>query len=617
MVSSRNISSSSVDHHDPSSTWAKEQAFPSTPNYQDTAQHVPVRSELDSMHPALRRFADQSMQLEAKRRSGVPCTRDAWLAISRAGQEDRVVQTAKQVQQTDQTDHHEHKIHKKKWRPKYSAEQSQSLPSSVASLKLNTDDDNESCLGSIRHEAEESSFRDTRGSIADELDIVLKGDGTGWVNKHAWNDYHSSLDSSDDDSIKQGWLPQYLMDWVTSLPNSRPRPISFLEPEVETHWECDLDPEAGVMMAPIEYPQTSVNPKDFNTPEERARRMSGTAELKVTMVAEKLRKRVERREQREEQQSQRCLDPKYKRVNTAYMQQDSPNHFGRLSIGNGQLPDQTTTAFGDSQPGDQRQPRISCFLRPTERGDLPQILDIYNWEVEHGRQALDSKPLTLQDIQRVFSDCETTGRPFIVAVKGMNPLNPISGREAFARLHSRGSYQQPRRPDHDVGGKALASSQSSSDKILGFGLIALPSAGLAGNAHTSVGRFNGQLQFYVDHRSRRLGIGRCILHRLLRCCSKFLLDADWYEWCNPYESRACAEPGHNIRDYARVFVEMASFKGDPDFSWSRKLLVEMNFLYVNTTDLTRKVIYDARGGWFDNTVWQHDCGGPDDVRESY
>ncbi|KAL1871384.1 hypothetical protein Daus18300_004751 [Diaporthe australafricana] len=327
------------------------------------------------------------------------------------------------------------------------------------------------------------------------------------------------------------------------------------------------------------------------------------------MEAEKLGKRVARRERKEEKRSQRYLDPQYKRVNTAYMHQLSPKNPGRLSVGNGQLPGQITMAFSGSQRGDQRQPRISCFLRPTERGDLPQILEIYNWEVAFGRQALDSKPLTLQDIQRVFSDCEAAGTPFIVAVQGTNPLAPISGREAFAPVHPRGSYQQPRRPDHHVGGTALAS------KILGFGLITLPSAGLAGNSHTSVGRFNGKLQFYVEDRSRRLGIGRCILHRLLRCCSKFLLDADWYEWYNPYESRACAEPGYNVRDYARVFVEMASFKGDPDFSWSKKLLEEMKFLYVNTTDLTRKVIHDAKGGWFDNTVWQHDCGGPDDVRE--
>ncbi|KAI3393327.1 hypothetical protein diail_4460 [Diaporthe ilicicola] len=611
VVSARNVSPS-VDHDEPPPALASEQVYPSIPIRQDKIRH---RESLRFMHPALREFAERQMKLAAKRKSMVQSPREVWLANARAGQEDRGAQQEEPMRQTDRTDHHDSKMHKKKWRPNCS-EESQSLPSSVVSVKFDSDDDANSFVGSVPGGTKKSSFKDTRGSIANELDIVVKGDGTGWVNKNAWKDYHDALESDDDDSEKKAWMSQYCTDWVASLPSTHPPLVNLLRPEVETHWECDPDPETGALMPPIEYPQTSVNSQDCNTPEELARRMSSTAEIKVTMEAEKLRKRMERREKREEQQGWRYLDSKWKRVNTTHVQQDSPSNPGHSSFGTGQQPDQPITVLGEPQRGDQRKPRILCFLRPVEGADLPQILDIYNWEVEHGRQALDSKPLALRDIQRVFSECEADGTPFIVAVKGTPPVALVSRREATASVHPRGSYQQTRQPGRHNNGTTMPSISLSSDKILGFGLITLPSAGLAGNSHTSVGRFNGQVHFYVEHSSRRFGIGRCILHRLLRCCSKFLVDADWYEWYNPHDSKACAGPGYNTRDYARVFVEMASFKGDPDLKWRKNLLEEMDFLYVNTTDLTRKAIHDAKGGWFDNTVWQHDCGGPGDVHES-
>lgn len=595
-----------------------ERAFPPTPTDQKTAPRSPFRQSSSGMHPALREALANQARIRAERSAMVPNPGDAWLAVHRTHQDGRRPQAEIQTQQREETDRHARKTRKDKWRPKNSScWESQSLPSSDTSVKFGSNECNLSFESDLSNGG--APFKDIRGSIADELDIVHKDDGTGWVNKHIWKDYHSPPGSDDDGSngsFEKGWLPQYCSDWVAGLPD-RPPPLAYLiYDDSEPHWECDFDTKDGTLMLPVDYPQTSVNSQDPNTREELVRRMSGTAEIRVTMEAEKLRKRMKRREQKEEKRGELYLGSKWKRVGIPSTPIDPLNSLGRLSHGHGQPPDQATTALVESRRADNREPRVLCYLRPVMRDDLSQVLDIYNWEVEHGRQALDAKPLGPQDIQRLCAECDAGGTPFIVAVEGTPPLASTSRGGESALVRSRGPYQQPRQLEPYGDSQTAPSTPSSSDKILGFGLITLPSAGLAGNAHTSVGRFNGKVHFYVEPRSRRLGVGRCILHRLLRCCSKHLLNADWYKWYDPHDSKACAEPGYNTRNYARVFVEVASFKGDPDFGWRKKLLEEMNFLYVNTTDLTRKVIHDANGGWFDNTVWQHDCGGPGDVHES-
>lgn len=592
-----------------------ERALPPTPSNQDTAPYDPVRRSYDSMHPALRRALEEQDRLRAQRKPVAASPGDAWLTVRRSDQDNRAAPPVKPVHQIEQSCDRTSKIHKDKWRPKHSScWESQSLPSSDVSTKFDSNDANPS-FGSDQSNGG-APFRDIRGSIADELDIVLKGDGTGWVNKHAWKDYHS-LPGSDDDgsngSFKKRWLPQYCSDWVASLSDIPPPRVSLQGEDAATHWESDINPMDGRIMSPVDYPQSTVNPQDPNTREELVRRMSGTAEIRVTMEGEKLRKRMKHREQKEEKRAIRYLGPRYKRVSDSPAPTDPPNTLRRSSRGYEQAPGQTDI---ESRRADHREPRILCYLRPVERSDLPQILEVYNWEVEHGRQALDARPLVLQDIQRLFEECDASGTPFIVAVRGTPSLGSIYRGGETSLVPFRGPPQQPGQSSPYEDEQATPANLSSSDKILGFGLITLPSAGLAGNSHTSVGRFNGKVHFYVEPRSRRLGVGRCILHRLLRCCSRHLLKADWYKWFDPYDSKACAEPGYNMRNYARVFAEVASFKGDPDFGWRKKLLEEMKFLYVNTTDLTRKVVHDANGGWFDNTVWQHDCGGPGDVYES-
>lgn len=578
-----------------------ERKLTTTAYGQPRATLVPVENPNSSFHPALQIALAKQTNIR-KVPTPVANPNDAWVDVYRGGRGNRPMKSLPQGMR--QSFHHSGNSHKEKSRPKQSSWGSQSLPTSNTSLKFGSNDTNLSFHSDQFRGG--APFRDTRGSIAEELDIVPKADGTGWVNKNYWKyqDYEGSDNESSQDSFEKGWHWSYCRDWVRSLPEQSPHLVVFPRDDDQTHWECDIDTKDGAFVPPVEYPQTTVNTQDPCSREELVRRLTSTAALKVTMEGEKLRKRVEKREQREKARGEIPRGPGWRRV-TSSTPMDGPGASDRSAQRIGQPPVQKALALVESRHVDHRQPQIACYLRPVERNDLPQILDIYNWEVEHGRQALDAQPLTLRDIQRLSADCDAVGTPFIVAVDDASPVESTFHEKESALVRDRGPNQQSGRARTYGNARPPA-------KILGFGLITLPSAGLAGRMDTSVSRFNGRIHLYVAPMSRRLGVGRCILHRLLRCCSRRSQFGNWYEWFDPDDSKACAEAGYNIRKYSRVFVEVASSKGGPEFNWRKKLLEEFNFLYINTTDQTRKVI---NGEWLDNTVWQHDCCEPGDVHE--
>ncbi|POS77517.1 hypothetical protein DHEL01_v204095 [Diaporthe helianthi] len=539
---------------------------------QPRATLSPVDNPNSSLHPALQlALANQTRIRKAP--TPVANPNDAWVEVYRSGRGIRPMKTL--PQEKKQPSHRAPDSHKEKWRSNQnSGWGSQSLPASDASVKYGSNDTNLSFHSDQSKGGAPS--RDARGSIADELDIVPKADGTGWVNKNYWKhqDYGLGSDNgSSQDSFEKGWQSSYCHDWVRSLPERPPPLVAIPRDDKETHWECDINTKDGVFLSPVEYPQTTVNSQDPGTREELVRRLTSTAELKVTMEGEKLRKRAEKRQQREEARGEIPRGPGWRRV-TSSTPMDRPDAPGRSPHGLGQPPVQKSSALVETRQADPRSPRIACYLRPLERDDLPQIVDIYNWEVKHGRQALDVQPLTLRDIQRLFADCEAAGTPFIVAVDDTSPIVSTFHEKEHALVRYRRPNQQNGQSRTYGDSQATPWTARPPAKILGFGLITLPSAGLAGKMDSSFG--------------------------------------SWYEWFQPDDSKACAEAGYNTRTYSRVFVEVASFKGDPDFNWRKKLLQEFNFLYVNTTDQTRKVI---NGEWFDNTVWQHDCGEPGNIHQ--
>lgn len=226
--------------------------------------------------------------------------------------------------------------------------------------------------------------------------------------------------------------------------------------------------------------------------------------------------------------------------------------------------------------------KISCFLRPVEEGDLRQILNIYNWEVRNGMQALDTKPLCLEDIQRLYEQCQSNETPFVVAIAG-TPAEAEARRSITPPC--RGPYQ-PQRP----GPYQQLPQKPEQDKVLGFGFISIPSTGLAGDVRDSVGRYYGRAHFYVAHDSRRKGIGRALLFRLARCCSIYFSYNEEYKWENSNKVTACEKPTYNPRYYIKLFIEIGfRVDTDPETTWLYKFINKEGFDVLGTMEKARTI----------------------------
>ncbi|ROW04648.1 hypothetical protein VPNG_07424 [Cytospora leucostoma] len=610
--------------HDASLSVAHKQAHPPTTTPGEVTKLIPLTKANTSMHPLLQQVIGNRFSVVVRQDpcsvspdGGAPHPPTYREENKEQHDQDKVTQKTQVYPQ------------KKKWRPKHSEDlESHSLPSTAASVNLNWSDGSD--FPDRSDDGNSALIKDVRGNIADELDIVPKGDGNGWVNKNAWKDYHSNTPSDEeagDGYFIDGWKAAYCRKWIADLPKTLPAPAFCLEQNIDRHWECDIDPKDGFLMSPIEYPLTRINPNDPGDDQMLERRLRDTASMRASIEYPQWQKRVAKNERKDAEFAAR--NPTSNLVQRPRNPSTTPQlpHVPALNpvaepfVSSMQQPSQgsnvtaTEVLVGPVQQDthdrvDGRQINISCHLRPAEMVDAPQVLEIYNWEVVNGCQALDAKPLSLQDIQSILMGCKSAHMPFIVAVQG-TPMESASRQDSSA--HPRGPYKQPR-PTGPY--KKAAVPQIAADKILGFGFISCPMVGLAGNVHTNVGRFIGRVHFYVDHASRRKGIGRAILHKLTRCGSKSYHSVDWYEWYDPVGAAVFKEPGCNPRNYSRLYIESSSAgENDPDNAWHEKFMDDMGYTFMSTMDKTRNLGPGRDDEWRDTILWQHDCREPKSINE--
>ncbi|KAJ4411740.1 hypothetical protein N0V82_008924 [Gnomoniopsis sp. IMI 355080] len=504
---------------------------------------------------------------------------------------------------------------RRKWKPKRSWDlQSQDLPDSAAySLEYNDSDD------SLREEGAPRP-KDIRNTVGGDLDLVRKAHGEGFYNKHKWDEYPDTTRSSE-------WRPTYCQLWVKEVENEKWPVAVFLNVKDMPHAECDVQPSNGWLMPPVDYPDTHIDPKDAEVAQNKAsasRRLLGTSALKMKADYNKLKRRVDEREgevkwepaqdpflavneQAAEHRSGQPIPPSARSyVNRSpVVEAEPPIHRPERTV---QHPIYGAITHLPRAFVSKRQPtylKIACFLRPAEENDIPQLLNIYNWEVSHGMQALDTRQLCLKDMERVFNQCRDAKTPIIVAIAG-------TVGEAKSR---RDSTMAPR-DRHN--GSQQRSQQPEKDKIIGFAYVSILAPGLAGDIHYNVGRFVGQVHIYVAHECRRKGIGRALLQRITIFCSRHAgYYAGEYKWQDHERTATYDEAAYNSRNYSRIFIEFASrAKDDPDTLWMSTFLDTENFICVSTQDKARKVGYGEDGKLVDCLVWQHDCQDLDNMKEN-
>ncbi|KAH7109623.1 hypothetical protein B0J11DRAFT_573662 [Dendryphion nanum] len=148
-------------------------------------------------------------------------------------------------------------------------------------------------------------------------------------------------------------------------------------------------------------------------------------------------------------------------------------------------------------PRNALKPKVNIYLRPVDIKDIRQINEIYNVYVERTVHAIEFKPRTLQQMAQRVSKVVDGNLPFIVAVlRGPAQTDQRQSRQQF----------------------------HTEEKIVGF-------AKIEDFCHSgSVFRHAMQMEMYAHVRHINMGIGSCLLDRMLILCDPFYVGKQGYDW---------------------------------------------------------------------------------------
>jgi L-amino acid N-acyltransferase YncA len=416
---------------------------------------------------------------------------------------------------------------------------------------------------------------DVRNTIG--LRHNLRQAGDEWV-QYNWD---NPFGRDDNEALwESSYLGHFIKHWVAGIPDS-PQ-VSFDQGGAE-HWKCDIDTSRGVFLTPVLYPDSLVN----------------HAEVDVTL--------------------------EWRRQNwtsTLLMRRHNTNPRGNQRFGNNrrrnprrdpepELMDEDFIVEVQETPLERPEynryvPRIPCFLRPAEKFDMEAVRLIYNWEVEHGLQTLDSEPLSVEAFEKLLSTTQELGMPFIVAVRGSaRDLGLTKGNLAFSVF------------------KQIPFTEGKRGEILGFAFLSPWQPGLAGGLGSS--RASAKLNVFVHPDYRRKKIGFSLLDMLLTTVSDCFSSQTGYDFIDPDDSPVYKNSPTRERQYFRLYIsymvkhqhrtdhkklEAEQKKYDNDLVWVKKMLEDG----LNFTELVRyKAAHrssKAREGpvyWLDEVVFEHTC----------
>lgn len=401
-----------------------------------------------------------------------------------------------------------------------------------------------------------------------------------------------TLERDDDEAlVHPSYLEPFISAWIGGTPrNVR---VSLSREDGLEHWKCDVDTNTGLLLPPIDYPETMADHSQVDG-ELDWRRQNWTSTLLMQRRADMRRSpRFNSRskpriytERDEPQQDPLLTDPKW------FVEVIEPKY--------------------EKPEFNYYVPRIPCFLRPAEKYDMKAVRLIYNQEMQFGLQTLDSQPLTVEDFEAILSATENLGMPFIVAVRGSARDLGLTGGNL---LYS--AYRQIPTDNSDP-------QNQRRGEILGFAFLSVWEPGLAGNTGSS--RATARINLFVHHEHRRKKIGFSLLDMLLTTVSDRFSSQSGYDFVDPDNSPVYKPPKNDERKYFHLYLaymvrhkhlaegnkklEEEQKHYDDDLIWIRKMLEEsfnftekVRFEAVHRTPKCR----DGPVGWLDAVVFEHTC----------
>ncbi|AEO58138.1 hypothetical protein MYCTH_101399 [Thermothelomyces thermophilus ATCC 42464] len=411
--------------------------------------------------------------------------------------------------------------------------------------------------------------------------------GNTWT-KYNWSDPNGR--DADEVFTQASYLGTFINAWMKGVPKNVVANLSHCG---EAYWRCDIDTFTGRLLPPVIQPETMLDPTPLD-PNMDWRRRNWTSTL--------LRKHYNTR------RNGRLRENKHFTLPT-------------------QLEYAAPEGIAIDEPVIERPeyhrfvPRIASFLRPAVKSDMEAVCAIYNWEVKHGLQALDSQPLSVEEFQNILGTTRQLGMPFIVAVRGSaRDLGLTEGNLSFS------VFQQI--PFQD---------KQSRGEILGFAFLSVWQPGLVGSANGS-SRATARVNVFVHPDYRRKKIGFSLLDMLLTTVSDCFSSETAYDFVDPDNSPVYKKGPNRQRQYFKVYLnyrvrhklpdegnqklDSKQKTYDADLVWVRKLVEDR----LNFTELVRyeAVHRSARGRgqpvcWMDEVVFEHTCSfrGPTMVEAEY
>ncbi|KAI9831046.1 MAG: hypothetical protein M1819_005284 [Sarea resinae] len=199
-------------------------------------------------------------------------------------------------------------------------------------------------------------------------------------------------------------------------------------------------------------------------------------------------------------------------------------------------------------------PKVNIYIRPGVLSDIPQLTALYRHFAERSVYVAETS-ITEHQIRSRFEDVRSSKMPWIVAVK----RNTTKG--------------QHRHQHHEI--------------IVGYGF------GEDYHSPKDAYRYSAEIELYVHHQYRKLGVGKCLLDKLMSLLDSAHLERGGYDWvCNDVNGEY--GPG-GTRVIGTVICSIAHLgKDKTEIDWIKKWLERWEFVQVGTL---------TRVGWkFDSPV---------------
>ncbi|KAI1355816.1 hypothetical protein F5Y01DRAFT_326327 [Xylaria sp. FL0043] len=369
-----------------------------------------------------------------------------------------------------------------------------------------------------------------------------------------FNDKKSSKKSSDEVSIsadRDEAVPQHVTEFIEFwIQSAHTVEAEFLSQGDDLHEDCDVDTYNGVLMQPIEYHRTK--PRELMS----RRQMESTSALLMSQFVAEIRRRdPERKAQRKAEKAARAAA----RAAAAAAEAARPD-----------------TSF-DALPN-PNEVQIPCHLRPAVESDIEAIAAIYNQEIADGYKVMDTKPVEINDFQKLYNQSLEEKLPFIVAVEGW-----------------------------------YGSMDTTHHEVAGFALITTVSRGIAGSCETLSTR-GGKLVVIVKPEFRRKKIGTALMDIIVTNCTGWHMPKGGYQFVNFTHDWISTEFGHNPRKwwYLEIEIMIRSAENEKraregeEFQWIWNFLEAKFNLLLKHYD--EKCFYQPhKMYWLDKLTFRRDC----------